>query len=109
MELKDTSFVIVDGKQQKIKCYTYHCKEFDRDLIIHENTDNKNHTSVSDKITGYRLFGLPIKPDKVKLEDLKEPLDKFIKHFTMEAIIIEFARIEKLQKEQDEKVDIPNS
>ena len=102
MELKDDSFVVVDGnKQQKVKCYTFHCKELDRDLIIHENTDNKNLTSVSDKKTGYRLFGLNMKPDKVKLTDLEEPLERFIKHFTMEAIEIEFKRIENLQNEEN--------
>lgn len=109
MELKDTSFIVIDNnKQQKVKCCVFYCKEFNRELIIHENIDNKSHTSVSDKKTGYRIFGLPIKPDKVKLEDLREPLEKFIKHFTMEAIIIEFKRIEDLQKKQKEPCDEQN-
>jgi hypothetical protein len=106
MEFTDNSEIKLDtGKKQKVKCYTYKCKQLGRDLIIHENVDNKNHTSVSDKITGYRLFGLNIKPDKVKLTDLDEPLDRFIRHFTLEEIHKEFERIENLHETVNETTD----
>lgn len=103
MELNDTNFIILDNKKkQKVKCYTFYCKELGREIFIHENVDNKNQTSVSDKITGVRLFGINQKADKVKLIDIDEPLDKFIRHFTIEEIEKEFERLENLQKEVNE-------
>jgi len=97
MDFKDTGYVTIEkGAKKKVKCYKFHCKPINRELMIHEDIENKNHTSVSDSITGYRLFKLFEKPTQVKSDSIKENLKKFIIHFTKDGIAEEFRRIEEL-------------
>lgn len=100
METNDKGSITIEkGKKKPVKCHKFTCKPINRELMIHEDIDNKNHSSVSDCITGYRLFTLPIKITAVKNSDVIERLKKFINHFTKEGIAEEFKRIEKLQTE----------
>lgn len=100
MDFKDNGEIAVEkGKTKKVKCYKFQCKPIKRQLMVHEDIDKKGTISVSDVITGYRLFTLPIKAQKVTPTDIKEELKRFVIHYTVEGIAIEFQRIENLLKE----------
>ena len=100
METKDKGIVELEkGKKKPVKCHKFTCNPIKRELMVHEDIDNKNRTSVSDYKTGYRLFGLPIKITSVKSSDVIDELKKFITHYTKEGIAEEFKRIEELQEE----------
>lgn len=97
MDFKDSGEVTIEkGKTKKIKCYKFQCKPIKRQLMVHEDIDKKGLAAVSDTITGYRLFTLPIKVQKVTPTDIKEELKKFVGHYTIEGIALEFNRIENL-------------
>lgn len=97
MNFKDNATVTIEkGNKKKIKCYKFFCKPIQRELMVHEDLSDKNQTSVSDVITGYRLFALEIKNDKIRPEHIKERLKEFVRHFTKEGIKAEFERIENL-------------
>lgn len=99
MDLKETGTITVDKNQkQNIKCYKFYSKDIERNLMLHEDVENKNYSSVSDVLTGYRLFVLNQKASTVKPETIEERLDRFIKHFTPEGISEEFKRIENLSQ-----------
>lgn len=104
MDLKDNGIIEIEkGKKKTVKCHKFKCSPIKRELMVHENVDNKNHTSVSDCITGYRLFGLPRKVSDIKATDITEHLESFIKHYTIEGIAEEFKRIESLQANSNKK------
>ena len=67
-------------------------------MIVHEDIDNKNLTNISDLKTGYKFLSINKKPSEINIQELKEPLEKFIKHFTKEEIIKKLTRIEESQK-----------
>lgn len=98
MDINDKGNVaITKDKKKPVKCHKFTCKPINRELMVHEDIDNKNHTSISDYTTGYRLFGIPRKVDSVKSSDIVEHLKKFINHYTKEGIAEEFRRIENMQ------------
>lgn len=100
MDFKDTATVAIEkGKTKKIKCHKFQCKPIQRQLMVHEDIDSKGCTSISDVITGYRLFGLKVSPNKVTPSDIKEELKRFVAHYTKEGIATEFKRIENLLEE----------
>ena len=100
MELKDKGIIELEkGKKQQVKCYKFKCNPIKRELMIHEDVDNKNHISVSDCKTGYRLFALPKNISSVKPDDISARLKEFVKHFTKEGIAQEFKRIENIQSQ----------
>lgn len=97
MDFKDNGEVTIEkGKTKKVKCHKFQCKPIKRQLMVHEDIDKKNTTSVSDVITGYRLFDLPVKPQAITPDHVKEGLKKFVAHYTIEGIAYEFRRIENL-------------
>lgn len=97
MDFKDSGEVAIEkGKTKKVKCHKFQCKPIKRQLMVHEDIDKKGLATVSDVITGYRLFALPVKAQKVTPSDIKEELIKFINHYTKEGIATEFKRIENL-------------
>ena len=103
MELKDNGIVELEkGKKKQIKCHKFKCNPIKRELMVHEDVDNKNHTSISDYKTGYRLFGLTQKVSHIKPSDVTEKLKEYVKHFTVEGIAKEFKRIEELQSKGKE-------
>lgn len=100
MDFKDSGEVTIEkGKTKKVKCYKFQCKPIKRQLMVHEDIDKKGTVSVSDVITGYRLFALPVTAQKVTPDHIKEELRKFVSHYTVEGIATEFKRIEDLLEE----------
>lgn len=94
MELKDNCIILLEKATQKVKCYKFLSMELNRELALHEDSENKNYSSVTDIKTGLRLFGIPLKTKDVKEELLKTNLEKFIRHFTKDTILT------KLQNEE---------
>ena len=98
MDFKEDGIVTVDKiKKKKIKCYKFHCKALNRYLMLHVDLENNEHTALSDFSTGYRLFKLQTKPDKLTPDEVKDKLEKYINHFTVEGIEEE---IKKLQEKE---------
>ena len=86
-------------KKKKVKCYKFHNETLDRPLMLHKDIDNQELISLSDFSTGYRLFNVHIKENKLELKDVEERLEKYIEHFTTEGIQEE---IKKLQKQEED-------
>ena len=101
MELKDKGTITIDrkGNKKQIKCHKFMCNPLNRELMVHRNEDNKNQVSISDCLTGYRLFNLPQKIEVIKPSEIVVELKKFIAHYTKEGIAEEFKRIEELQSQ----------
>ena len=98
METKDKGNISIEkGNKKQVKCHKFTCKSINRELMVHEDIDNKNYVSVSDCITGCRLFGLPKKISTVQPADITERLKEYIRHYTKEGIAEEFKRIENIQ------------
>lgn len=101
MDFKDNGIVALEkGSKKKIKGFKLECPTINRTLIIHDDVDRRDSTTVSDFTTGYRLFSLPIKSSAIKMETITEKLEWFIKHYTVDAIREEFKRIELLLSSQ---------
>ena len=104
MEIKDKGSIAVDkGNKKQIKCHKFQYKPMNRELMVHEDVDTKNCTSVSDSLTGFRLFKLGKSIEKVQPNDITEGLEKFVRHYTLEGIDLEFKRIENLQSQKEGK------
>lgn len=96
MDTKDKGTIQLDKGTKVVDCHKFKSKELDRTLMIHVDVDNKNHVSVSDEKTGYRMYGIKTPISKLKMEEVNEGLDKFIKHFELPLIQEEFKRLESL-------------
>ena len=96
MELKDNCTILLERATQKVKCFKFKSKELDRDLALHENTENKMISDVSDVVTGLRMFSIPVRIKDVKEQHISEWLDKFIKHYTPEVILAKCKEEEKV-------------
>lgn len=87
MDFKDDGILTIDKiKKKKIKGYKFQYKPLRRYLIVHPDLESPDNTVLSDFSTGYRLFKLQIKPDKATLEQIKDKLEKYINHFSIEGI-----------------------
>ena len=98
MKLENTCTVLLDkGKnKKKIKCYSVFSTDLNREIAIHPNIDHKDKkTSVTDVGTGLKISDIEKPFNEVKVEDIDEVINNFIRHYTMEAIQ---ARIEEVQK-----------
>ena len=100
METKDTCKILLERATQKVKCYRFKSREINRELALHEDIEDKNKSSVTDVITGMRLFTIPSKIKDVKEADVKERLAKFINHYTIEAIKTRVVELEKTTMEE---------
>lgn len=101
MDLKDTCKVTLDKGTQKVKCHKFKIKEFkNRELAIHAHTDYKACSTVTDVQTGLRLFTIYKDISKVSDVDIKEGLNTFVKHFTLEEILKRFKELDEIEKEQ---------
>ena len=100
MDFKTDGTITVDKiKKKKIKCYRFYCKPLDRYLMVHVDPDNNEHTTLSDFSSGYRLFKVQTKINKVTPEEIKDKLEKYINHFTPEGIQEEIKRLENKELE----------
>ena len=103
METKDIGIININKQNKfKVKCFKYYEPEIKRNLMIHEDVDTKNSSSVSDEVTGYRLFTINQNIHSLKMEQVQERMDKFIRHFTPEGIAEEFKRVEEVLKNLSE-------
>ena len=99
MKLEDTCKILLEkGKTQKIKCYRFFQTDMERELAVHPDIDHKGTTSITDTQTGLRLCSIPVEMSKVTDKDIDETLNKFIKHFTIEALKAEFTRLAEKEK-----------
>ena len=104
LTFKETFSVNLGGnKTKKVKGASYTSEELNRELFIHADIENEKHTSVSDKITGYRLFNFSEKHDKIREEQIKERIDQFIRHYSLPCIQEEFQRVENLLSKEERK------
>lgn len=99
MEFKEDGTVTVDKvKKKKVKCCKFKYKPLNRYLMLHADIENAEYTTLSDFSTGYRLFKLPIKKDKLTKEELKDRLEKYVSHFTVEGIQEEIKRLQSIEE-----------
>lgn len=71
---------------KKVKCYTCFSEELNRELAVHADCEDKNKVSVTDVLTGLRLFGIDKPLNSIELPLIYTELEKFIKHYTLESI-----------------------
>ena len=99
MDIKDNCKVLLtNNKLQKVKCYKFLHEELGRELAVHEDVENKNITSITDVLTGFRLCYIHKEINKVKDEDIDQTLNQFIRHYTIEDIKKKFKEIENRDK-----------
>lgn len=104
MEIKDKGNIALDkGNKKQVNCHRFKCQSINRELMIHEDIDTKGCISVSDCTTGLRLFKLRKGISEVQPSDITNELDKYIKHYTREGIVVELKRIEDLQNQEKSK------
>ena len=104
MDFKTDGTITVDKiKKKKVKCYRFHCKPLDRYLMVHADIENSEHSTLSDFSTGYRLFKIQTKTDKITPDEIKDKLEKYINHFTVEGIEKEIKRLQKIEEELRKK------
>ena len=96
MELKDICKVILDKGSKKVMCYKFKHRQIGREIAVHEHTEYKNFTTITDFATGCRLCDIRKEVKHVTKDDIKEALDKLIKHYTLE----EVKRSCKIKEEQ---------
>ena len=73
--------VVLDKGTKTVKGTVYECKELNRTVAIHADVVSKNKTTLTDLATGYKFLTLNTPVDKIKEQEIKENLDKFLKHF----------------------------
>lgn len=100
MDLKDNCKLLLDKATQKVKCCKFHSKDLNRELAVHEDISDKNKTSVTDIVTGCRLFVISTKVKDVKESDIKDNMQKFISHYTLDSIKAKFEELDKIPMEQ---------
>ena len=99
MDFKTDGTIIIDkAKKKKVKCYRFYCKPLDRYLMLHPDIENSEHSTLSDFSTGYRLFKIQTKTDKITPDEVKDKLEKYINHFTAEGIQEEIKRLQSIEE-----------
>ena len=86
MELKDICKVTLDKGSKKVMCYKFKPRPIGRELAVHEHVDYKNISTITDVVTGMRLCDIRKEISKVTKEDIKEAIERLIKHYTLEEI-----------------------
>ena len=95
METNDTCKILLDkGLTQKVKCYKFYQKDFDRELAVHEHSDYKTLSSITDVKTGMKLCTVDKEIKKVTPADIDEAMSTFTKHFTLEGILQRFKEMD---------------
>lgn len=86
MELKETCKILLDKGNKTVMCYKFKHRKIGRELAVHEHADYKNISTITDLITGCRFCDIRKEIKKVTKEDIKEALEEFIKHYTLDEI-----------------------
>ena len=104
METKDTFKISQEkGGKKKVKCALFFHEKLNRELAIHEDIDKKEFTTISDSGTGVKLFSLPFSVSTISQAQIDERLEKYIKHYTLEAITDGLTKMEKEYLERTKK------
>ena len=95
METEETCKILLEkGNTQKMKCYKFFQTDFKRVLAVHEHTDHKSVSSITDVATGMKLCNINKEISKVTAEDINEAMNTFIRHFSMEGILQRFEELD---------------
>ena len=86
LKLKDICKLTLDKGTKKVMCYKFKHRQIGRELAVHEHVDYKNFSTITDVVTGMRLCDIKKEISKVTKEDIKEALEKLIKHYTLEEV-----------------------
>ena len=73
--------IVLDKGTKTVKGASFEIPELERTVIVHEDPANKNKTNITDIITGYKFTTLNNPVGKVKEQEVREALDKFLKHY----------------------------
>lgn len=104
MNFKDEGIITVDKiKKKKIKCHKFHYDPLGRDLMVHEDINNKNYTAISDFSSGYKFFQIQTNPNMINFNEITEKLKKYTKHFTLEGIKEEISRLQNQELQLKER------
>ena len=100
VDTKDTCKVILDKGNTKVKCFKFKAKEYEnRELAVHQHTDYKTFSTITDVTSGLRLCSIQKEISKVTDKDISEALDTFTKHFTLDEIMKRFKELDEIEKE----------
>ena len=100
--MKEVSIkVILEKGTKTVKGTAHNCDELGRTVVVHADVTNKGKTTLTDSLTGYKFLTLNTPVDKVKEQEIKESLDKFLKHYGIKETL---ERLEYLAGEDKEMV-----
>lgn len=98
VDTKNDCKILLDKGVQKVKCFKFKAKEFKgRELAVHQNVDYKALSTITDVFSGMRLCTVQKEISKVTEKDIKEALDTFVKHFTLEEILKRFKELNEIK------------
>ena len=100
METKDNCKILLERATQKIRCFRFKCKDLNRELALHEDTEDKNKSSITDIKTGNRLLTINKKVKDIKDIDIQEELQRFINHYTKDLIQSRFEELDSIPMEE---------
>ena len=99
LDLKDTCKIKLDKGTQKVKCFKFKMKELDkRELAIHQHVDYKTLSSITDVISGLKLCTIQKEINKVTQDDIKEAINTFIRHYTLEEVLKRFKELNEIEE-----------
>ena len=99
MELKDNCKILLERSTQKVKCFKFQNSEIERELALHEDTEDRNKSAISDVNTGFRLITISKKVKDIKEADITDQLQRFINHYTKEAVCNKLNEMDKTPME----------
>ena len=95
METTENCKILLEkGITQKVKCYKFFQTDFNRELAVHEHSDYKTLSSITDVKSGLKLCSIQKEIKKVTPTDIDEALNTFIRHFTLDGILTRFQELD---------------
>ena len=96
METTENCKILLDkGNTQKVKCYKFFQTDFNRELAVHEHSDYKTLSTITDVKSGLKLCSIQKEIKKVTATDVDEALNTFMRHFTLDGILTRFKEIDE--------------
>ena len=96
MELTDNCKILLDkGNTQKVRCYKFFQTDFNRELAVHEHSDYKTLSAITDINSGMKLCTIQKDIKKITPADIDEAMNSFIKHFTLDGILTRFKELDE--------------
>lgn len=100
METKDNCTILLEKMTQKVRCFKFKSSVLDRELALHEDTEDKHKSSITDVKTGNRLLTINNRVKDVKEVDIQNELQKFINHYSIDCIKNRLEELDKVPMEQ---------